>query len=410
MAKMLMLAPYPLNPNPRHGGLMRALTIFDALGRLGWDVEAVGLYHDRFFAPQDRNQSDIVLADDAAFDEALANMVFADYLVALRISKSPPMQDALRRLITERQPEVILIEQPWPWLVLKPILREFPGLRVVYSSQNLEWRLREEMDPAPASAATAAAWCEAIRALEIDLASSADAVFAISDLEGETLARLSGRPIAHVPATSTIAQPSQRRNETFQNIANAGRIRCVATIGSSYWPNVEGFFDLFPEGLGFLAQGEEIWTAGSIGRALRDDPRFQDFWSINDSRLRDFGPIDEVHKGAFFCTAACVIVPVLQGAGAKQKTADAIVSGKPVIATSHAIEGYGPDIAAAVGNGIYLADTAQDFRRAVRRALREGLPGCSVEVRQSLQPRGMENRLAAIIGRPAPPIQVARHP
>ncbi len=410
MATMLMLAPYPLNPNPRHGGLMRALTIFDALGRLGWDVEAVGLYHERFFAPQDRNQHDIVLADDATGDEALNNMVFADYLIALRMSETRAMRDALRRLIIERQPELILVEQPWPWLVLKPLMREFPGLRVVYSSQNLEWRVREEMDCAPASEATATGWCEAIKALELDLARQANTVLTISDLEGDELARLVGRPIAHVPATSTIAEPSLVRHEIFRKLAHVEHVRFAATIGSSYWPNVEGFFSLFPEGLGFLAQGEQIWAAGSIGEAIRSDPRFHDFWSINDSRLRHFGPIEEIHKGAFFSAAACVIVPVLQGGGAKQKTADAIVSGKAVIATSHAIEGYGPDIAAAVGNGIYLADTAQDFRRLVRRALREGLPGCSVELRQSLRPRGMETRLAAIIGRPVPPIQIARHP
>jgi hypothetical protein len=166
-------------------------------------------------------------------------------------------------------------------------------------------------------------------------------------------------------------------------------------MASAYWPNHEGFFQAFPDGLGFLSAAEQIWIAGSLGNAVRGDPRFAALKGVNETRTRMLGHLADAEKMAFYAAARCVILPVFIGAGAKAKTADAIASGRPVIATSHALEGYGPIVRDAVGHGIYIADTPDAFRRLTQAALRDGLQGCAPEVRARVSPARMSATMQA---------------
>jgi glycosyltransferase involved in cell wall biosynthesis len=169
-------------------------------------------------------------------------------------------------------------------------------------------------------------------------------------------------------------------------------------LASAYWPNVEGFFDIFPDGLGFLARDEQLWIAGNLGDAIVRDERFHTFLGINESRTCILGYIEESEKAAFLAGATSVIVPVTFGAGAKMKTADAIASGRPVIATPHALEGYGPIVGPALGDGVYVADGPKEFRRLMREAFRTGLPGCSPEIRGRLSLEAMSRTWARHVG------------
>ena len=202
-----------------------------------------------------------------------------------------------------------------------------------------------------------------------------------------------------MPTASSLTKGREPPHAAFRQAALDGKCRYAALMGSAYLPNIEGFFSIFPHGLGFLTQDEQVWIAGSLGGALRADARYQDFWSVNDTRSRDWGYLNEADKASFFAAASCVIVPVLIGAGAKQKTADALASNRPVITTSHAIEGYGPLVHDLLDRGVYVADQPREFRDLVRRALREGLPACPDEVRDRVSLSRMTETLAPLYAR-----------
>ncbi|MDX5929546.1 glycosyltransferase [Acidiphilium acidophilum] len=227
-------------------------------------------------------------------------------------------------------------------------------------------------------------------------ARTADLVLSISDVEADEIERTSGRHVIYLPAVSDLASSriSVRPFSRFTAETNATACRYAALMGSAYWPNVEGFFSIFPEGLGFLAQNEQIWIAGALGSAVQEDERFQNFISINEKRTRIIGYLNESEKSEFFSAAHCVIVPVEFGAGSKLKTADAIASGLPVISTRHAIDGYGPIVRDALNRGVYIADEPATFRRLVREALRNGLPGCASSVRAELSLETMSKNWA----------------
>ncbi|MBD0272145.1 MAG: glycosyltransferase [Acetobacteraceae bacterium] len=385
MPNCLLLTPYPLL-KPKHGGQVRAAAVAQAARRAGWHVDSVGVFSAAFFPPEEWGPHDIVLDDEAVAARALGDMLFADFHVARAAAQDSGAVDALRVLIRRLAPDVVHVEQPWGWLVLREALPPGHRIKVIYSSQNLEWRARLPLFRLGMRNAGSEDMTEATRLLEEEFARSADLVLSISDIEQEEIERRSGRPVVYLPAAVEMPPAAGRGQLQSRFAAEARKSACryAALMGSAYWPNVEGFFGQFTQGLGFLAMGEQVWVAGTLARAIRDDARYQDFLSINESRARFVGHVADEDKADFFQAAACVIVPVTTGAGAKLKTADAILSGRPVIATPHALEGYGPVVEGALGRGVYEAGTPAEFRRLIREALRHGLPGCRPEIRARL--------------------------
>jgi len=348
----------------------------------GWQVASVGIFPAAFFSPGEWGPSDIVLDSPLLANRACTDIAFADFHVARMAARDSKVIERLRFMVQQFVPDVIQVEQPWPWLVLRKALPSCHNIRIIYSSQNIEWKARLPLFQLGMKTAASDEMLTATRLLEKECARSADLVLTISDMEGEEIKRSTGTTAIHVPAMSELASSDQIsvRSRLVVDGRSVG-CRYAALMGSAYWPNVEGFFSIFPDGLGFLAQGEQIWVGGTLGKAIQGDDRFQTFMSLNETRYRNVGFVEEHEKEAFFATADCVIVPVTFGAGAKQKTADAIASGRPVIATQHAIDGYGPIVVPAIDKGVYIGNEPHTFRSLVREALRVGLPGCAPEVR-----------------------------
>jgi glycosyltransferase involved in cell wall biosynthesis len=378
--KCLLLSPFPL-ARPKHGGQMRAASLRDAAFLAGWQVKSLGIYPAALFPASDWGPSDIVLEGEDLGRKLASDMVFGDLHVARAAARDRAVVEKLRLLIRSFDPHVIQVEHPWTWLVLRRALPPSHKMRIVYSSHNIEWMARKPLFRLGMKTITSDDMLDETRVLEEDFTRRADLVFSISDIEAKKMERLSGRPVSYLPAVSTVRIPEGKETMLFASEANKAGCRYAAFLGSAYWPNVEGFFDIFSDGLGFLSHGEQIWMAGELGDAITRDDRFRTFYSVNRSRSRTLGYLGEREKADFLAAAACVIVPVTFGAGAKLKTADAIASGRPVILTPHALEGYGPVVQSALGNGVYVAETPGDFRRLMRTAFRNGLPGCSAEVR-----------------------------
>jgi hypothetical protein len=362
----------------------------------GWNVTTVGIYPGIIFPMPERGATDIVL-DDQIDSAARADMLFYDLHVARLASMDHQVLDQLRETVERVAPDVIHVEHPWPWLVLRDVLRSASRPRLVYSSPNIEWRFRPDLFRFGLKRPGAETLVDDTRALEVELASAADLVVAISDVEANELRQLTTSPVVYVPPASDLADldlvPSTNR---FSAQAARGQLKGYgALMGSRYWPNVEGFFEMFPAGMGFLSVDEQLWVCGTIGGHIEADPRFQDFLSVNSSRMRFFGFLPEEEKAAFLSAAACVPVPIRIGAGSKLKTADAIASGRPVIITPHALEGYGPLVREALGSGIYVTDTPREFRQLIRQALLGELVGCPIDVRRRLSPRLLSARLDA---------------
>jgi hypothetical protein len=355
----------------------------------------VGIYLETFFPPGRRGSDDIVLTGQAVRDAAVDQMIFADLMVARHAASDPGVIAQLREILRRVRPDFVLVEQPWCWLPLREALKTLDQPVIVYSSHNIEWRMRPELYRLGLRRPGADALVAATHALEMELWRRADLVLSISDLERDEIARATGRDdIVYVAPVSDIAEGKVVTDGRFAAQAMSSGIRYAALLGSAYWPNNEGFQEMFSEGLGFLRPNEEIWVGGELGFAVAADPRYLDYKTINDTRMRQVGSINDDEKAQFFGASHCVIVPVCMGGGSKLKTADALGSGRAVISTPHGVEGYGSVIGGALDRGLYVADSPAEFRRLVIRALREGLPGCGESIRAVFR----QQRLTETIG------------
>jgi hypothetical protein len=185
-----MLAPFPV-VIPRHGGQVRTATTARALSRAGWRVDVVGLYHADFYPAVERGVLDIVISDPVVSRRATDDVLFGDLHVARAAAGDSRVVDQLRMLLARLRPDVVQVEHPWSWLVLRTALPRKGGPKVVYSSHNIEWNLRLPLLGLNLNRPGSDRLMEATRLLEREVARAADVTLSISDIEGARIQQFS---------------------------------------------------------------------------------------------------------------------------------------------------------------------------------------------------------------------------
>jgi hypothetical protein len=126
----------------------------------------------------------------------------------------------------------------------------------------------------------------------------------------------------------------------------------------------EFFFQMFPDGLGFLPLGHQILIVGSASSVIQSDARFQDFLSVNASRTHVLGELSTADRGQLIAAAACVIIPPGALRPGNPDMANAIRNGRPIV-TAH----DGSPRSNPIPAGVSIAETPADFRRLIRQEL-----------------------------------------
>jgi hypothetical protein len=369
MTRLVQLTTYPLKA-PRHGGQLRTAAIRECYRSLGFDVETIAVMHESFYRPSDRERNDIALSADSEYwnpkfprfsDVQTGRFLLGDGVVRERFF------GMLRRL----QPDVIQLEQPW----LYPAVRrwfeeegfsEASRPRLVYSSQNVEWKLkRDELaSQGPVIEAVTAQITE-IAELERDVVTHSDLVVACTSQELDELRAMDGGSSARawVTAHNAIApfEADSCRIEAMKRKLDIARYTLF--VGSAHSPNANGFWEMVAPSLAFLHPDERIVVAGGVGHFLRDHKIYRAWSGINEPRLRVLGEVDREDLVALLGGADVILLPITAGGGSNLKTAEAIYAGKPVLATKLALRGYGSPNHWPT---IVTADNADAFRRALR--------------------------------------------
>lgn len=124
----------------------------------------------------------------------------------------------------------------------------------------------------------------------------------------------------------------------------------------------------------------ELTVAGMLGDHLADGDL--------GGACRLLGFVDEV--APFIQASALVVAPIWSGGGTKLKVAEALAWGKPLVATSVAVEGFG----LVDGEEVLVADTASDFADACVRVLTD--PTMAAQLGRAARRRFETDRLADV--------------
>lgn len=362
--RVLQLTSYPIQPR-RHGGQRRAGAIADAYRRSGADCRRAELWAPELYPgagragllPAGRATRRALIDIDPRADLKLAGLLLGD-----RQARAA-LVNAWRR----HRPEVVQFEQPFLWPAARALLEagEVPPAYLVYSSQNVEadmkeWIYRQALPGADAAEASGRA-----REIEADLVARADLVVAVTDADAARFRDAGARRLAVVPNGSDprTARP-ERLAHWREQMRRWGWARFAAFVSSSHWPNFAGLLDLVGPELQFLPPDAGLLAIGGVSFLIDAERSLRP--AVDLGRLRTVRDADDDDLAALLELAGVILLPINAGGGSNLKTVEALLTGRPIVATPFAFRAYEahrgrPQVA--------LADDRRAFRQAVQRSI-----------------------------------------
>lgn len=377
MKKVLILGTYPA-VEPRHGGQKRAAAIVNQYRRFGASVRYIGVYvadnythrgaHDVFIKSAQSLRKMSKANDEFVGDVAVGRICVEDRAIYQKLINT------LQRFA----PAIIQVEQPYllPFIVKARADGYIGAQRIVYSSHNIEYEMKDEMIAALPSVdkIRRKEIVEEIKRIEMEWAKLADIVIAVTESDARKLQDMGAHRvvIAHnginPPETSSSALKSLRRH-----YRRSGIEKSLLFVGSGHPPNWFGFLETMSTGLGFIPHNARIVVAGGVrwlmGDYLDKQPRY--IKTCFYKRVEVLGVVSESRLGAAVQLADVIILPITTGGGSNLKTAEAIASGKHVVATRYAMRGYEQYETLP---GVHVASTPAEFRTMVTMALEAESP------------------------------------
>jgi glycosyltransferase involved in cell wall biosynthesis len=353
-ADILSIGIYPIS-KPYHGGQRRVRELVDALRGDGLSVRYVPIFSDVSYPDHDEVEAEF------AFDQGAHQKIVADGgrqdLDAQRIFEArPAFREKLFDRIARTKPRIVSMEHPWHAPLAVDIRARFGDqLRIVYSSQNVEWHLMpSHQDRARAEV------------LERQLVDVADLVVACTTADASIYETWGARRVetfgnGHRPRSAPEALQHSWRYELKHR-------KVVLFVGSAHPPNMDGFLDMFLPAPGCIGPDARIVMVGGVCHLVAASPRYQANRAIFDETVMMIGVQEDVALDALFSIADVVVLPIVSGGGSNLKTAEALLSLKPVVGTTKSFVGF-EDYKAAPG--VFVEDDPKAFKSRIRDILAE---------------------------------------
>lgn len=357
--RILILAPWPFR-TPRNGGQLRADAIVRAYKSSGFSVRTASIF-DR-----GRTQTHDVWPDDIPFMQGVIDIMqraptkreSSELKVWEAVAAAQDSFAAFSELVRTFKPNAIQFEEPFLWPVIRRLradglLRDVP---IIHSSHNFEttaWR-----DLQIAGAKVSAATLREIAEVEQDIALHCESIVTVSEHDALEFRAL-GAANVNVALNGTSFVPTSSKVSLID--AFLAQAPYALFVSSRHPPNAHGLVELAASSSNCLLKSGEVLIAGTVGTSVRNARRFKHAQKIL-SRSRYLGWIADDLRDGLYERSRVVLLPKTLGGGSNLKTAEALASGRPIVATSLAMRGFESFSGLP---GITIADEANGFWSAV---------------------------------------------
>lgn len=359
---------------PRHGGMLRSHHIGRVVEQSGLDLRRLAFVHR---SPEHRDDPREPLIDvgplpfwgsDAFRAYGGCRWLVSDYLSAVAALESPELLAEFDARLAEAAPDLVLLEHPWTW----PLLERHEAVRsgalpVVYSSQNVELALKRQIlaetgmaPPTPLRDSLLAG----IEAVERGLVAAAAGVVACTAADGAVFAEWGAKRVVVAP-NGGVRQPRGHLIDVLPD-GLAPEHAFALVVGSMHPPNISGFLELVVPMLPRLAPHQRVVVAGDAGIGILQAMEEQGLSRLAENRVIALGRVATLTLDCLLANAQVVLVPILYGGGSNVKTAEALLSGRPVIASRPAMRGFDAFHGA---EGLTVAEDPASFGAALMDAL-----------------------------------------
>ena len=265
------------------------------------------------------------------------------------------------------------------YIGVKNILKELKTRPIIINStQNIESELKEVIySSSDVDKKLATNYLRLIKETEKQLSSEAAVNVAVSKEDAEYLkTKLKAQNIVLAPNGIDRWKVSQK---DVDNIKKLNRRECIERlvifVGSAHKPNFNGFVSLLGKAVGFLPYDTRIVVLGGVSDLIQSSLKpgvIED--ACFTERVNLLGRVEENILSAYLELANCVILPITEGGGSNLKTAEALLSGKHIVATSHSFRGYDEYISLPQ---VHIADNPEVFKKEIIKSINTPPPNLS---------------------------------
>ena len=301
-----------------------------------------------------------MLKDAGSYSEAIRALG-----IIVPTSETYPSLDAAIDLLAPRADLVILFRAPVAHLVFERVRKVAPKAKILFHAVDLHHvRMRRQAELAGNVDMGRAA--EAMRTIELDLATRADATVVVSAFEHDLLRGLvADAPIHHIPILRSV--PVDDRNWLTRLSAF---FRCPYLLRQRRDIVFVGGFEHAPNGDGIRWFVSHVWPkvvqSGIGGRLVIAGSNLpSDIAALASHTIATPGYVGDL--GVLFATARMSIAPLRYGAGVKGKIVSSLSHHVPVVATRIAAEGTG----LVDGVNVLIGDDPQEKADAIIRLYRD---------------------------------------
>lgn len=366
--RITMLSTYP-TIEPLHGGQHRVANIISALSASGHQVSSVGVLGSDHYPA---TPGFLPFPGYKVLSRYVDNpFLMEDWAIGQLALQDPAVFAALGRMVGST--DVIFCEQPWLFGFaqrFKDLSKKFKP-RLVYSSHNIESRLKREIVERHFDASQSSKLESMVLDVEQYAIANADLIFTVSQSDAEWTRMKAVVPI--IVAPNGVNENRTSVQDVVAADALTGHRKFALYVASAHPPNVTGFFDIFGAGIGCFSPEERLIVAGSAGQGIRGDPKFSKTAGLERCFV-DAGTVSDSQLRGLLHNAHCIILPMMSGGGTNLKTAEALWSGRPVIATEIAMRGFERF---SESDGVRVCSTRTQFLRELQQCMSRSRTECN---------------------------------
>lgn len=367
--RILVVAPYPI-VKPRHGGQKRAQALFEFYKSSFSQVKYVGVFHRGQYP--DWSEDDILLGDIKLINEIDKKPYASEIIAGEAIDKDIHVRSHFAKMLVEYKPDIIHIEQPYPYLGLKAVLRDL-GMNpaIIFGSQNIEYPLKKKIcDDLKIPPKISEEIVGKTKDLEKELSQKANLVVAVNNEDAIYHRSLGSKRCIVAPNGINTQTPTGEASSYWKKYKQDNKIEKLITfVGSGHPPNWVNFLETVGYDLGFLPGDTKLVIAGGVASYFKSEfkkknSKYTNFWN----KVKMVEDIEDDFLSGLIDASEVVILPILTKRGSNLKTAEAILSGKKIVATNYAFKGF--EDYQSIPN-VYVVNEPNKFNDSISKALSE---------------------------------------
>jgi glycosyltransferase involved in cell wall biosynthesis len=392
MTKILQLTPYPTR-HPRQGGQLRAHHTARVLEDAGYTMDRMAVFSRSQYSTDGEDPA--VDLDQARTERRFPNTW---QVMDLTTNELAAVDKDCFRLFANRMqasnPEILMLEEPWLWPPVQRWRDSLPAPPpVIYNAYNIEYRAKAAI-LADAKVSGADGICAEVEALERELTRCAAGASATTAEDAATMQAWTEKRVV-VARNGTVLRKVEHLYRVLPAPLEPSH-RFLLFVGSAHPSNLTGFWDLVIPALSILRAGERIVVAGGVSHLVQSRIEKQGPFYMARDRLMLLDQVNDLTLDCLLCNAAGVLLPITYG-GSNLKTAEALMSGLPIVGTTQAFRGFEEytDLPA-----ITTGDTPIAFAAGIRRIFngKDSLEGKdSRKAKDSLKRLLWDNTLQPIV-------------